>query len=169
MINNKNVGSEIIEVIKKYVVIEWRNVDVRFIKRSANPLDILCADTYVYDGINIPPSTNFRINSNIKPEPINFIKTLEDSVNSFTGNLRWVLFGFKKRNNQYNWTISPIIFTDKNIKKQADLEFLPVKLCFEKYYPEYGQLAFEDIPLLAAHIDKCLNKHFDPIDYNKIN
>lgn len=169
MVNKKNVGKEIIEVIKKYVIIEWRHVDVRFIKRSANPLDILCTDTYIYDGVNILPSTNFRINGNIKHEPIEFIKTLEDSVNSFSGNLQWVLFGFKKRNGQYNWTISPVIFTDKNIKEQAVLERLPVKLYFEKYYPEYGRLAFEDIPLLAAHIDKCLNKHFDPIDYSQIN
>ncbi|EPF5871144.1 hypothetical protein RN616_11670 [Morganella morganii] len=166
MIGEKNTGSEVIEVIKKYVVIEWRNVDIRFIKRSINPLDILCADTYVYDGINILPSTNFRINSDF--EPIGFMKILGDSVNSFTGKLPWTLFGFKKRNNQYNWTISPLIATEKKFKDYANLEGIPLKLYFEKYHPEYGQLAFADIPLLAKHIDKCLAKYFEPIDYNKI-
>lgn len=142
MISRAN-GRELYEVIDKLGDIEWRRIPSRYpvFKFKGKP-------EFTEDRSTRPPATSFRF----AEENNDIIALLENAVKSYDGRLKWVLISRKK---EYGNGINRCVLTEhvNKIKDYAWSEFkLTPEQYIEKYEPDFGKLAYEDLVGLAEHV-----------------
>lgn len=140
---NTSNGKELYDVISKLGDIEWRRIPSRYptFKFKNTP-------EFSEDRSSRPPATSFRFSN----ENDEIIDLLEKSVNSYNGLLKWILISQKKEFGKgVNRCILPEYVNDKRNIAWSECQLAADKY-MEKYEPDFGPKAYEDLVGLARHV-----------------
>lgn len=140
---NTSNGKELYDVISKLGDIEWRRIPSRYptFKFKNTP-------EFSEDRSSRPPATSFRFSN----ENDEIITLLEKAVNSYNGMLKWVLISQKKEFGKgFNRSILPEYVNEKRNFAWSKFQ-LAVDKYMEKYEPDFGPIAYEDLVGLAMHV-----------------
>lgn len=138
---SKNESKPLMDLIESIGETEWR-------KGSASEYVVRERGIWVLKSqCHHPPSVSFRF----KQENPDAISRLKRAVESYVGKVSWVLSEYKRETLPgVNWTIGPVRLWEVR-EKARKLDLAPNQY-LAKYEPEFGPLAFEDLPALVEHI-----------------
>ncbi|AIR62533.1 hypothetical protein LH23_18285 [Cedecea neteri] len=140
---NTSNGKELYDVISKLGDIEWRRIPSRYpsFKFKSTP-------EFSEDRSSRPPATSFRFSN----ENDQIIALLEKAVNSYCGILKWTLISQKKEFGEgVNRCILPEYVNKKRDFAWSEFQLTADKY-MEKYEPDFGPIAYEDLVGLAMHV-----------------
>lgn len=140
---NKSNGRELYDVISKLGEIEWRRIPSRYPSFKFKNMP-----EFSEDRSSVPPATSFRFAN----ENDEVIILLGKAVKSYHGALKWILISQKK---EYGKGTNRCILPEYVNKKRdyAWSEFqLTIDKYMEKYEPDFGPVAYEDLVGLASHV-----------------
>jgi hypothetical protein len=102
-----------------------------------------------------PPYVSFRFEN----EDEDLIRIIKEAVNSFDGNLKWVINEHKRIDLPgTNRSITPSRFAE--VREIATQSKMSADDYLAKYEPELGPLAYDDLPRLAEHIRKEISEKY---------
>lgn len=145
---SKSNGRELYDVISKLGDIEWRRIPSRYptFKFKNTP-------EFSEDRSFLPPATSFRFAN----ENNEIIMLLEKAVKSYKGMLKWILISQQKEYGKgVNRCILPEYVNNKRDFAWAEFQ-LTVDKYMEKYEPDFGPVAYEDLIGLASHVRSVFN------------
>lgn len=136
-------GRELLEFIEQLGDVAWAKFE------SRRPIIATAGRSpMIEDRSARPPYTSFRFQS----ENAEVIDKLRKGVEGYRGAVEWVMQGHRREEfpGTTNWIIQPKKVAD--IRAAASSENLTDSQYMERFQPEFGPVAYFDLPPLAHHL-----------------
>lgn len=140
----ENQGSELLILIEYYADLSWEKCRHRYKSIMKNKIIATGPLSTKH------PYTCFRFKSD-QPK---LTEELKRAVESYLGELEWVMKGHIRRDKTINWIIHPKAVDD--LLETALEQDLSIEECVEKHIPGFAQPAFDDQLGLVEHIRQHL-------------
>lgn len=140
-----NDGSILLNFISKLDELEWKKYQQRY------PYTFIDNQLKKVDHSSYPPFTSFRF----KNENLKVINMLNQAINSYQGDVEWVLTSTKReyRNGVNHCILTKYVHDMKESMKKTNKVNIPIDSYISEIMPQFGPVAYNDLINLAKHIE----------------
>lgn len=140
-----NDGSILLNFISKLDELEWKRYQQRY------PYTLIDNQLKKVDHSSYPPFTSFRF----KNENLKVINMLNQAINSYQGDVEWVLTSTKRKcgDGVNHCILTKYVHGMKESMKKTNKINIPIDSYISEIMPQFGPVAYNDLINLAKHIE----------------